>query len=445
MSSQQQISASEFIHDIRSGMTCADLLEKYKLSPNRIHRIFRGMIDGQIMTIDELAGCYTLYDDAVQQGIQSLRLLFRHVVNFALPIYEKEKPKTAGIVLDITEGGVKVKGIAAIKGESKNFTIPANKIFDVDRVEFEAQCRWVNIEESTGGFEITNISRGAPVELRKLIELVELSNQVEVTECEEPLPEKNDRRQQERYAVQFTLPVHEATKRQNKGTIVDVSEGGIRVQGLSVEPGDRKTLVIPAYHGFVTFDSIVVVAECRWIDTEGKPEEKNGGFKVIQLTPKNKLELAKLISTLLRAGEGLMERADIQGIKSPLDRGASDHKERHQIPRQLPEKGKAAAAKRHIRATEFLSDIRAGMDDASLMHKYGLSAHEVLKAVSKLMWQGLMTPTELEQRRSLAKTVYMPIYRCSSCKGISYMKLEKCPHCSAPMKNLNDKEPDFSR
>ncbi len=307
MSLEQQISAREFIQDIRSGMTYADLIEKYKLSPNRIHRIFRGLIDGQIMTIDELAGYYTLFDDAVQQSVQSVRLLFRHVVNFELPIYEKEKPKTLGTVLDITEGGIRLKGIEAIMGDSKKLAIPANKFFDVGRVEFGAQCRWVNSEESTGqcigGFEITNISPEDSVELRKLVQLVELANQVEVFECDEPLAENHDRRQQERYKVQFELPVHEATKRQNKGTIVDVSEGGIRVQGLSAERGERKTLVIPAYHGFVTFDAIVMVAECRWIDTAGEPEKRNSGFKVIQLTPKNTLELAKLISMLLARQE----------------------------------------------------------------------------------------------------------------------------------------------
>ncbi|MGO9119279.1 MAG: PilZ domain-containing protein [Desulfomonilaceae bacterium] len=302
MSPKQQISAREFIEDTRSGMTCSELAEKYKLSPNSIQRIFRGMIDGEIMTIDELAGRYALFDDTMQHGIDSVRLLFRQVVNFVLPIYEKETPKTLGTVLDITEGGFGLKGIEAITGEFKNFAIPANKFFDVARVEFRARCSWVNREESTGkcigGFEITDISPGASVELRKLVQLIELANQVEVIECDEPSPEKTDRREEERYTGAFTLPVYEATKRHNKGIIINVSEGGIGVHGLSVKPGQRKTLVIQADYGFATFDSIVIVAECRWIETEGGQSERNSGFKVLQLTPKNALELAKLISTL---------------------------------------------------------------------------------------------------------------------------------------------------
>ena len=97
----------------------------------------------------------------------------------------------------------------------------------------------------------------------------------------------------------FSLPVHEAIKRENKGIIVNVGEGGIRIKGISAEPGEIKTLVIPAYlYGRVTFDSIVMVAECRWTDIDGEPGERSSGFKVLQITPRNAIELAKLISTL---------------------------------------------------------------------------------------------------------------------------------------------------
>ena len=116
-----------------------------------------------------------------------------------------------------------------------------------------------------------------------------------------------------------------------------------------------------------------------------------------------------------------------------------------QILGLFTQKGREAVAKRQIKASEFLLDIRAGMDDAGLMHKYSLSAHEILKVISKLIWAGFMSPTDLEQRRSLAKTVYMPIFKCSSCNQVTYTTLENCPHCNAPMKNLNKKEYEFIR
>ena len=101
-------------------------------------------------------------------------------------------------------------------------------------------------------------------------------------------------------------------------------------------------------------------------------------------------------------------------------------------------------AKHKVNAREFLADIRAGTDDAGLMHKYGLSSRQIISVVSKLIWQGLLPHDELARRRSLAKTVYMPIYKCSSCKEVAYTEFEQCPHCGALMKNLNERKPKFN-
>ena len=98
--------------------------------------------------------------------------------------------------------------------------------------------------------------------------------------------------------------------------------------------------------------------------------------------------------------------------------------------------------KRKINAKEFLADVRAGMDDAGLKEKYGLSSRGVLQAINRLIWHGLMSPDELAQRKSVATTVFLPIFKCSSCGEIAYSNLEKCPHCGSTMKNLNKKKSD---
>lgn len=105
--------------------------------------------------------------------------------------------------------------------------------------------------------------------------------------------------------------------------------------------------------------------------------------------------------------------------------------------------GRTPVQKRKIKAKEFLDDVRAGMDDAWLMEKYGLSARGVLQVINRLIWLGLMSPSELTQRRSVATTVFLPIFKCSSCNEIAYSELEKCPHCGSTMKNLNKKKPDL--
>lgn len=76
------------------------------------------------------------------------------------------------------------------------------------------------------------------------------------------------------------------------------------------------------------------------------------------------------------------------------------------------------------------------------MEKYGLSPKGILQLMSKLVSQGHLTPAELAERRSLARTLFMPIYKCPSCKEIHYTKHQFCPQCGAAMKNLNVEKPD---
>jgi hypothetical protein len=107
-------------------------------------------------------------------------------------------------------------------------------------------------------------------------------------------------------------------------------------------------------------------------------------------------------------------------------------------------KGGLPVAKKTIKAKELLADIRAGWDDASLMKKYGFSRGGILKALNRLLWEGLLSPSELADRRSLAKTIYMPVFECGSCGDVQFSKVEKCPRCGARMKTLSGEKPDFS-
>ena len=55
-----------------------------------------------------------------------------------------------------------------------------------------------------------------------------------------------------------------------------------------------------------------------------------------------------------------------------------------------------------------------------------------------------MSPSELAERRSLAKTVYMPVFECRSCGDVQFSKVEKCPRCGTRMKTLSGEKSDFS-
>lgn len=279
MSPKQLISARDFVQDMRSGMTDSRLIEKYNLSPNRLQRLFKKLLDAKAMTAEELEGRCASLDDALQYNANASRFLYRHVLDFVLPIYEETKPEILGMVLNITEGGVGLAGIQASIDESKNFVIPADEFFDVGRAKFLARCRWAGNEIGTGehvnGFEVISISAGDLAELRKLIQLIQVVNVAEAMECEDLPTGLADNREQTRHTVGFKLPVHEATDRENKGVVINISEDGIGIKGIDAKPNERKSFVIPAYHGFVMFDSIVMIAECRWTDTDKSTLERS--------------------------------------------------------------------------------------------------------------------------------------------------------------------------
>ena len=78
------------------------------------------------------------------------------------------------------------------------------------------------------------------------------------------------------------------------------------------------------------------------------------------------------------------------------------------------------------------------------MKKYGFSAGGILNALNQLIWQGLMSPSELAERWSLAKTFYMPVFECRSCGDIQCSGVEKCPRCGTEMKTLSGEKSDFN-
>ncbi len=219
VSPKQLISTKDFVQDTRSGMTDGALIHKYNLSPNRLQRIFKKLLDVKAMTAEELDGRCASLDDNVQSSTKAGRLLYRHVLDFVLPIYEETKPEMLGMVLNITEGGIGLAGIQARFGETKNFVIPADEFFDVGRARFEARCRWAGNEIRTGehvsGFEVTSISSGDLAELRKLIQLIQIVSVEEVVEyedvaaedveCEDLSPEASDAREQTRYNVRIQI------------------------------------------------------------------------------------------------------------------------------------------------------------------------------------------------------------------------------------------------
>lgn len=171
MNQKRTIKAKEILNDIRSGMTPAQLINKYRFSTKSLRLIFRKLLEANIISKSELDDIRPLYHCSIDIR---LRRLPRRRLIFPVKIYEEGNPFKAGIVRDISERGVCIQGIEAAMGDVKNFIIRTGFFGEMSTLVFEAKCKWSRVEnnsrrEIVAGFEITNISSLDSKELKKFL------------------------------------------------------------------------------------------------------------------------------------------------------------------------------------------------------------------------------------------------------------------------------------
>ena len=108
--------------------------------------------------------------------ITGTRLLPRYELDFPVPVYlcHGSRPIAKGVIRDISSKGAKISGLEAKVGEIKTFIVPTNNFSHVEPFAFQAECRWVDGDGSTAGFQIIKISTRGWGELQKLIRFLTL-------------------------------------------------------------------------------------------------------------------------------------------------------------------------------------------------------------------------------------------------------------------------------
>ena len=173
MRSKRIIEAKDIVRDIRSGMSDAQLMKKYDLSSKGLQSAFQKLVDNRIMTVQEVYG--ERYAESGEDTIVicDLRQLPRYLLTIVVPLYDGAQPENKGVLRDISEKGLGITGLQARIGEIKSLVIVCGELFEFSHIWLEAECRWINLEESEdrweAGFQITKISREDLVRLKRLI------------------------------------------------------------------------------------------------------------------------------------------------------------------------------------------------------------------------------------------------------------------------------------
>ncbi|MDQ7782663.1 MAG: PilZ domain-containing protein [Desulfomonilaceae bacterium] len=172
---KRKISASDFVDDVRGGMSQVAVMEKYGLSSRGLVSAYRKLVDAGILQPAEVP--QDLDRDDVEV-VEELRDEVRCHLDFELPVIDVGSSEVQGRVRDITVKGLGVIGIPAEIDELKTFMVFHEKFALIKPFLIEARCRWAKKESLNGryiaGFEITNTSEKDLEQLRKLVKIVRL-------------------------------------------------------------------------------------------------------------------------------------------------------------------------------------------------------------------------------------------------------------------------------
>jgi hypothetical protein len=88
------------------------------------------------------------------------------------------------------------------------------------------------------------------------------------------------------------------------GILRDISEKGLRVAGIESSVGQVKTLQIPI-DMFMQADPLLVIVECKWIETKGKTKRYPvAGFEIMDLSERDRKALRDFMGVLVLGESG---------------------------------------------------------------------------------------------------------------------------------------------
>ncbi len=169
---KRKISQPQIVHDIHSGMTEAQLMEKYDLSSWGIQKVLAKLLPVGAITWEEMAILSRNSDDSVT--LRDMRQCQRSYPSVSMAVYEQEKPKIKGRVLDISEKGLGVIGLLSEVDDLKILTVAPDELRIFEPFTLQAACRWFRPGDldttCAAGFAITHIEEPSFERLRDLLE-----------------------------------------------------------------------------------------------------------------------------------------------------------------------------------------------------------------------------------------------------------------------------------
>ena len=176
MSPKNEVAYDELLADIRAGAIDTELMEKYRLSVRELRAALRELIDSGRLNVQDICHRPAFWDETIDY--EPRRGYPRLLLAFVQRIHDEEHREKHGMVVDVTEQGMQIKGIEGTVGETKAFEVVPRRFTAVGPFRFTAQCVWTGTDSGDLlpllGLRLTEISDEDRGRLRAFIRFITL-------------------------------------------------------------------------------------------------------------------------------------------------------------------------------------------------------------------------------------------------------------------------------
>jgi len=169
------IKAKELVADIRARMTDFELTAKYDLSLRELEAVLERLVYAGVLRraeLEERGAFFDLPENRIQTRQHPRKNLRTPPV-----IQDMEDPSSAGIVVDLSERGLRVLGIPLAVGDTRRLIIRPPNSTGLTEVVLSAVCRWTRSRDGhdharEAGLEIVEIKEEDFLVIREMIQLL---------------------------------------------------------------------------------------------------------------------------------------------------------------------------------------------------------------------------------------------------------------------------------
>lgn len=282
---KRQVNAREVAGDILSGMTDAQLMEKYKLTAKGLHSVFQKLIAAKVIKPSQIVRRSLAYDETV--AIELSRIIPLEKPAAAAPP-PAPKPKATKLPEPPKPPKPTAPTAAASPIIPPQPAAPAPPSPPMS-TEVHGLTKFGLSEESLDDL-VKDLLPGKSTHVKPPAEQDASLNT-------QDLEDVTARRAMPRNYMVVSVPIYESDNLLAEGTIIDINEQGLKIQGINTRKGDIKSLLIQGdeYHDVFPF---VFDAECRWATKDDATGDTVAGFQITAISDTSIEELRKLIAAL---------------------------------------------------------------------------------------------------------------------------------------------------